>query len=142
MKRYSTNHPVIEFFALVLTSICFFTIGCKEEGTFQDNTTKNITVKGVLTEVDDYEREINGIFGWKTLYFKDGGSVMAHVGPGDALYINHYQEIELDNQGMVINVKCESYEKLVGRNGYQDYKPTDDLLSENKGLVVERGGGR
>ena len=136
MKRFSL---------FLVVCACLFLTGCEDgpNDAFKDNSIEAKTVKGILTKTKEHREAINGIHGWNTLTFKDGGSVIVHVGPGDTLYLDHYQEIEIDNQGMIISVKCESYEKLVGKSGYQEYEPTeDDLLSANKGLVVERGGGR
>ena len=118
-------------FSLLLTVFsCLFLTGC------EDTTVKAKTVEGVLLSVEEVDRKINQTYHWKKLNFKDGRSVVAFLGPGDSLYIGHYQEIELDGSGFIVDVKCKSFERLVANSDYQDYDPSltqereEELLSE------------
>lgn len=113
---------------------CLFLTGC------EDTTTKAKTVEGVLLSVEEVVYQINQTYYWKTLNFKDGRSVMVYLGPGDSLYIGHYQEIKLDSRGFIVDVKCKSFEKLIAKSDYQNYDPslaqkieeTEKLLSEEE----------
>ena len=117
MKRFS-----------LLLVVCFslFLAGC------DDTTVKAKTVEGVLLSIHDHAQTINNSASWSILTFKDGREVIVRFGPGDSLYIGHYQEIELNSQGFIVDVKCKSFDKLVAKSSYQDYDPslTQKLLSE------------
>ena len=120
-------------FSLLLTVFsCLFLTGC------EDTTVKAKTVEGVLLSVEEIDRKINQIYHWKKLNFQDGRSVVAFLGPGDSLYIGHYQEIELDGRGFIVDVKCKSFEKLIAKSDYKDYDPQNFLSfhKESETLAV------
>ena len=103
-------------FSLLLTVFsCLFLIGC------EDTTIKAKIVEGILLSVEDYPYKVNQTYGWKVLKFQDGRSVMVNFGPGDSLYIGHYQEIKINDFGFIVNVKCKSFEKLIAKSGYKKY---------------------
>lgn len=120
------------FTLLLLVCISFFLTGCG------DNTVKATTVEGVLLSIEDLSLNLHNISSWKKLNFKDGRTVMVHYGPGDSLYIGHYQVIEINNKGMITEVKCKSFERLVKTDGYQVYDPNNVALSEEAKARAKR----